>query len=177
MSTREKNLLIILCLAGFLMLNFFLFSQYRQKKSLLEVGLDTAKNELQLAITLQENSVQISSEMDWLTEHEPQAADYQTIQAQLLKFVDSEASKVGLEKKKQAYETTDTSGTHFHRVQIIFNVTGREEALYRWLHAINEPTAFRAATQIRINPNSQDDTLVDCAVVISQWFPPNKAES
>jgi hypothetical protein len=176
MSAREKNLLILLCIAGFLMLNFFLFSQYRQKKSLLEIGLDTAKNELQLAITLQENSVQISTEMDWLTKHEPQVAEYQTIQAELQKFVDAEAGKVGLTVKKQSFETTDTSGTHFHRAQIIFNVTGREEALYRWLHAINEPTALRAATQIRISPNS-DDTLIDCAAVISQWFPPNKAES
>ncbi len=177
MSAREKNLLIILCLAGFVMLNFFLFSQYRQKKSLLESKLETAKTELQLAITLQENSVQISSEMDWLTQHETEPAEYQTIQAELQQFVDAEARKVGLEVKKQDFEATDTSGTHFHRVQIVFNVTGKEEALYRWLHAINEPTAFRAATQLRLGPNSQDDKLIDCVAVISQWFPPNKSES
>ncbi|MEY3394136.1 MAG: hypothetical protein RL346_372 [Verrucomicrobiota bacterium] len=143
---------------------------------MLEIGLDNAKNELQLAITLQENSVQISSEMDWLAEHEPQPADYQTIQEELQKFVVGEAGKVGLTVKKQNFNTTDTSGTHFHRVQIIFNVSGREESLYRWLHAINEPTALRAASQILLSPNT-DDTLIDCEAVVSQWFIPNKAES
>jgi len=176
MSSREKNLIILLLLAGFLMLNFFLYAQYNQKKNLLETKLETAKTQLQLAILTQESSAEYAAQMDWLAQHEPLAADFQTIQAELLNFAASEAQKNNLTIRPNSEEflPTDTTGTHFHRAQIKIIVTGREQDLYRWLHTINEPTAFRAAINIRLAPNSQDDTLIDCTAVTAQWFPPNK---
>jgi hypothetical protein len=178
MSSREKNLIMLLLLAGFLMLNFFLYTQYDQKKALLETNLETAKTELQLAILAQESSAEYAAQMDWLAQHEPAAAEYQTIQAELQSFAASEAQKTGLTiRPPQEFLATDITGTHFHRAQIKINVTGREQDLYRWLHIINEPTAFRAAINIRLAPNSQEDTLIDCTAVIAQWFPPNKSDS
>ena len=50
--------------------------------------------------------------------------------------------------------------------------TGQEQALYVWLDRLNQPTKLRMATQIRLTPNQQDDTKIDCTATIEQWFVP-----
>jgi hypothetical protein len=177
MSSREKKLLSLLLLAGFLLLNLFLYSQYQQKKALFETALETSQIELEQAKTSQDNATQYAEEMQWLADHEPAQTDAQTVQGQLQAFIETEAKAAGLTVKPQEFLATDTTGKHYHRAQIKISVTGREESLYRWLHSVNDPLAFRSAIEIRLNPNTQDDTLIDCKTVISQWFPAEKTDS
>ena len=176
MSSREKNLLSLLLLAGFVMFNFFLYSQYLQKKALFESSLDTAKMELQRAISSQDNATQYEEQMQWLADNEPPTIDAQTVQGQLQSFIEKEARAAGLTLKPQEFLPTDTSGKHYHRAQIQFSVTGKEESLYHWLNTINNPSSFRSAIQIRLTPNTKDDTLIDCTAVISQWFPAEQTD-
>lgn len=179
MSSREKNLLSLLLLAGFLMLNSFLYSQFKQRKIIYQTNHDKAKNNLQLAIIQQNSSKQFADQMQWLATHEPEPSDGETIQGQLQAYIDDQARVSGLTiKGKQRFLPTDApQGAHYHRAQIEISVTGQDQNLYRWLHTINEPSAFRAATQIRVSPNTQDDTLIDCTAIISQWFPAEKTDS
>jgi type II secretory pathway pseudopilin PulG len=178
MSSREQKLLSLLLLAGFIMFNFFLYSQYIQKKSLFQANLEAAKNQLQRAILIQDNSEQLSAEMQWLTDNEPEITDAETVQGKLQAFIANEASTAGLTiKGRQEFLPTDTSGAYYHRAQIKITVTGQEQDLYRWLHVMNDPAAFRSAIQIRLSPNTQDDALIDCIAVIGQWFPTQNSDS
>ena len=172
MSAREKNLLTLLLVAGFLILNFFLFTIYSEKKTTFESDLNAAKTSLQQAIVFSESSEQLAEEMEWLASNEPDPASYQDIQTQLQQFAESQARNLGLTIKSQEPLPTDESGTNYHRAQVRINLTGQEEALYKWFDAINDPRAFRTTYQIRMNPNGQDDTLIDCSATLSQWFPP-----
>lgn len=170
MSDREKQLLSILAIAGFIIANVFLFSLFSQKSSLATTQLDAAKANLQQAIALQESSSQLAEQMDWLAKTEPEPNNYQTVQTELQQFADAQAKNLGLTVKSE-FLPTDQSGVHYHRAQVKITLTGREQAIYSWFSAINDPAAFRAAYQIRISPNA-DDTLIDCSATLSQWFPP-----
>ncbi len=172
MSSREKNLLALLLVAGFIILNFFLYTLYVQKKNLFETGFTTAKNNLQQAIVQQEMSGQLAEEIEWLSQNEPDPIAYQEVQTKLQQFAESQARNLGLTIKRQELLPTDTSGVRYNRAQIRIDLTGREQALYRWFDAINDPTAFRSAFQIRISPNGKDDTLIDCSATLAQWFTP-----
>ena len=172
MSDREKKLLALLLFAGFVILNFFLFTIYSQTKARYTNDLETAKSKLQQAILFSESSEEYAEEMEWLNSNEPEPAAYQDIQSELQKFADAQARKLGLTVKKQDFLPTDQSGIYYHRVQVKINLTGNEKALYRWFNMINDPKAFRAAYQIILKPNSQDDTLIDCSATLAQWFPP-----
>lgn len=173
MSSREKKLLSLLLLAGFLMFNLFLYSQYLQKKNLFENALETAKIELQQAKTSQDNAAQYAEQMQWLAEHEPDPTNAQTVEGKFYPFVENQAVAAGLEITDKDYIPANTTGKHYHRAHIQISVTGREESLYRWLNAVNDPSAFRSAIQIVLKPNT-DDTLIDCVAHIFQWFPPEK---
>lgn len=172
MSEREKKLLMLLLIAGFLIVNFFLYSFYTQKKTLYANDLNSAKARLQQAIAFSESSNQLSEQMVWLAQHQPEPASYQDVQNKLQQFAETQAKSFGLTIKSQELLPTDESGIHYHRAQVKFNLTGQEEALYKWFDAINDPAAFRTTYQIRMSPNAKEDTLIDCSATLSQWFPP-----
>ena len=172
MSDREKKLLTLLLLAGFVIANFILFSAYQEKKAKADSDFVKAKALLQQAIIFSESSSQLAEEMKWLAENEPPAAAYQEVQTQLQQFAVTEAKNLGLTVKSQDLLPTDDTGAHYNRAQMKITLSGSEQALYRWFDAINDPAAFRAAYQIRLGPNTQDDKLIDCSATIAQWFPP-----
>jgi hypothetical protein len=172
MSDREKKLLALFLVAGFLIINFFLYSLYIQKKALYASDLEAAKARLQQAIAFSESSQQLAEQMDWLAKNEPEPATYQETQNTLQNFAETQARNFGLTIRSQELLPTDDSGVHYHRAQVKMNLTGREQDLYKWFDAINDPAAFRTTYHIRMNPNGQDDTLIDCSATLSQWFPP-----
>lgn len=172
MSAREKKLLSLLLVAGFLIVNFFLYTLYVQKRIAYTNDLNAAKASLQQAIAFSESADQLAEDMDWLAKNEPQPAAYQDVQTALQQFAEAQARNNGLTIKSQELLPTDESGVHYNRAQVRINLTGQEQNLYRWFDAINDPAAFRTAYQIRMTPNGQDDTLIDCSATLSQWFPP-----
>lgn len=172
MSTREKKLLFLFVFAGFVILNVFLFTLYSESEIRFTNDLETAKSTLQQAITISESSQLYADEMKWLADHEPAPAAYQDVQTSLQQFAETQARNFGLTIKSQELLPTDDSGFHYHRAQVKINLSGREDSLYKWFDAINDPSAFRSAYQIRLTPNTQDDTLIDCSATLSQWFPP-----
>lgn len=173
MSTREKRLLILFGIAGFLVLNFIGFNIYKTQQQAVAGKLSEARQKLQRAEIVNASREQVAEDMVWLSENEPEPADGQIVQTKLYEFCDSEAKSQQLTVKNQRPMPTDASdGRNYHRAKFQFTLTGKEENLYRWLHRVNMPTDFRVATQIRLNPNKEDDTLIDCVAVVEQWFVP-----
>lgn len=173
MSPREKKLLIFFATAGFVVINFLGFGYYQAKQGQFDRALNEARGQLQTAEMFQASREQVAGQMDWLAEHEPEPAANQDIQTRLQQLCEREARGMGLEILNQRPLPTDTeTGIHYHRAKMEFRVSGSEEALYRWLDRLNVPTDLRAATSIRLTPNSKDDTKIDCLATIEQWFVP-----
>lgn len=177
MSPREKNLLILFATAGFFILNLLGFKFYSAQRQ----SVDSKRKDAELKLANAENfrtmSGEVASEMDWLAQHEPEPAAYQDVQSALQQFGEREALAAGLTIKNQRPLDTDTSGTQFHRVKVQFNLLGPEQSLYRWFDRINVPSEFRAVTLIRLSPDREDETKIECTAVIEQWFVPIAPET
>ena len=152
MSDREKKLLALFLLAGFVIVNVFLFSFYSQKRDLYANDLNTAKSKLQQAIAFSESSDQLADQMEWLAQHEPQPSAYQDVENALQSFTETQARSMGLNIRRQEILPTDETGVRYHIAQVRFDVTGPEQALYRWLDAVNDPASFRTARTISSRP-------------------------
>jgi hypothetical protein len=173
MSPREKKLLIFFGLAGFVIVNFLAFNFASTKRIDVNAQRTDAEQKLAQAEMFQESREQVTDEMEWLAKHEPEPAANQDVQTSLQQIVEREAKAVGLTiKPGQKPLPTDTTGTHFHRAKIQITVTGPEDALYRWFDKLNVPDQLRISSQIRLSPNPQDDTKIDCTATIEQWFVP-----
>ena len=160
MSDREKKLLIFFGIAGFVILNILAFNFAQAKRVQVNQDKTSAQARLESSELFREKRDQI----------EPAAA--QDVQTKLQQFAEKKAGDFGLTIKSQKPMPTDTTGVHFHRVQFQFVVTGAEDALYQWFDQINMPDQLRHAAQIRLSPNTQDDTQIDCTTTIEQFFVP-----
>lgn len=172
MSAREKKLLVFFALAGFAILNFLAFNFATAKRAEVNSNRSLAQQELDTAEQFQESRQQVTDEMAWLAEHEPQPTANQDIQTTLQQLAEREAKTTGLTIKTQKPLPTDSTGVHFHRAKLQITVTGTEQALYQWFDRLNVPDQLRVASQIRLTPNQQDDTKIDCTATIEQWFVP-----
>lgn len=173
MSPREKKLLILFATAGFVIINFLLFGFLKTKGIEADRKLNEAKVAVQEAEFVSNSRDQVLDEMNWLSEHEPEPAANQDIQTQLQALCEREAKSAGLTINTQKPLPTEApEGAHFHRAKFLITVTGREEALYRWLDRLNVPEELRIASQIRLSPDKKDDTLIDASVTVDQWFVP-----
>lgn len=178
MSARERRLVILLGLIGFGLLNLFAFKWFQQKKESVRRARGQAEVTLQNARAFLEMRQQFADEIDWLGKHEPQPAAVQEVESSLQRFVQEEAVKAGLTVKRQKIQPADRAeGATYHRARVEFQVTGSESALYGWLYKLQAPEQFRAPTALRLTPERDDDTKIDCTVVIEQWFVPQPVEA
>ncbi|MEO8617662.1 MAG: hypothetical protein ABI600_21215 [Luteolibacter sp.] len=176
MSPREKKLLTFFAIAGFAVINFLGIGYYKTKRIEVTNQQNQARQKLETAKNFSASREQVTDQMDWLAAHEPQPSANQDVQTQLQQLTEREAKSTGLTIKTQKPLPTDaTAGHYYHRAKIQITVTGTEEALYRWFDHLNMPDSFRIASQIRISPNAQDDTKIDCTATIEQWFVPPSA--
>lgn len=176
MSPREQKLLIFFAVAAFAIVNFLGYGFATAKRQEVDASRAQARDQLATADMFRDSRAQVTDQMDWLTENEPQPMANQDAQTQLQELVEREARATGLTIKTQKPLPTDaTEGRYYHRAKLQINVTGGEEALYRWFDRLNMPDQFRAATQIRLSPNKEDDTKIDCSATIEQWFIPPPA--
>ena len=177
MSSREQKLLIFFAVAGFLVINFLLIGFLNKQKKKATDGLVDAKNKLQLAERISDERDQVADEMDWLAENEPEPAAEQDIQTKLNQLGMREATNNGLTIKSQKpLPAVIKEGQHFQRALFQFTLSGSEDSLYKWFNAINMPDQLRVASIIRLSPNTQDDTKIDCVATVAQAFVPATGE-
>jgi hypothetical protein len=173
MSDREKKLIIFFALAGFAILNFLGYGFAMKARGKANADRALADQKLTTAEAYQESREKVSQEMEWLTKHEPEPAAPQDVQTKLQLFAEGQAKEVGLTVKTQKLLPADVAaGKYYHRAKCQLTVTGTEQALYQWFDRLNVPDQFRNATQIRLTPNQQDDTKIDCTATVEQWFVP-----
>jgi hypothetical protein len=173
MSPREKRLLAFFGIAGFLILNFLAFGFYSNQRDRIRADRNLATQELQLAQIARESREQVLDQMDWLAEHEPEPAAYQDVQTTLQQLAEREAIGAGLTIRNQRPMPTE-SNTHFDTVKVQLTVAGTEQALYLWFDRLNIPAQLRAVTFIRLQPDRENDTLIDCTAIVEQWFVPSE---
>jgi hypothetical protein len=173
MSPREKKLLILFGVAGFIILNFLAFGFLKSKSLEVERKRGEARRKLDTAQLFMNSREQVADQMEWLAEHEPKPAANQDVQTSLQQLGEKEARATGLTIKSQKPLPTEMGeGHNYHRAKIQFTVNGPEDALYKWFDKLNSPEQFRIASSIKISPNSQDDTKIDCIATIEQYFVP-----
>lgn len=186
MNTREKRLLILFGVVIFAMLNFYGYNVYAQKMGTLEGEIGSEGNPIlgkpptgligEIAVAEQnlEERDQKEQEMAWLAEVQPEPEDGGAVQSKLEGFVTQQAVAASLTTDRPKILPNDETGVYYHKAIFEIKVTGKEDSLYRWLVKIQDPSAFRAITSLRLSPNREDDTLIDAVVRVQQWYVPKE---
>lgn len=171
MSDREKKLVLLFGLAAFILLNAFGVSWFRGYADKLKLELKAAQKEVVTADEASQKFDTVIEEMDWMAEHAPEERNGQLFATELEQYGSNQAKTHQL-TATPTFLPNDETGVHFHRAKVQFKATGMENSLYRWLGRLQMPDQFRAITFLRLSPDAKDDTLIDCVVVVEQWYVP-----
>ncbi|HAT19172.1 MAG TPA: hypothetical protein DCS85_03355 [Verrucomicrobiales bacterium] len=183
MSDREKKLIILVGILVFVVLNLGAYQVWyapRKKEAVNdEEKFVIMKGEAMAAMDAQDFK---RAEIEWLERNEQkQIKSPQKALADLEALANREAKRRGLTVKRVKPMTgIEGEKLEFSRARLEIEVSGREQVLFQWIDRLNSPSELRTATSLRINPKKDDDTQVDCAVVLEQWFVPegrDEAES
>lgn len=174
MSSRERNLLILLIAMAFIVANFLAYSAWYQPKM---EALETAKEGAERKADFNEAEAGsldlIQQDREWLERFEPQPTSAGKAATRIQQLAESEAVRSGLTIKRKDFgdQILDPALT-YHRVRYQIEVSGAESSVYRWLDRLHSPNEFRAVTYVRLNPQRDDATRAECEVYIDQWFLP-----
>jgi hypothetical protein len=174
MSQREKKLLIIAAVVIALLGCFWVVNFYQKKTISIKAEKRNLQDEVALSEGLLKVKEQISDEMNWLQAHEPKAESGEQVPARLQEFCATEASNASMTIKSQKILPNIEDSPRYHRAIVDFTITGKEQMLYQWFDRIHSPDDFRVINSITMTPNREDDTQIDCAVAVEQWYVPIK---
>ncbi len=176
MSDREKNLIRIVGVLLFVILNLGVFKLWYLPQKQAAEAREKEFVELKMkALAALGNQDSKRDEIDWLQRSEQKLIkSSQKALADLEAMANREAKRRGLTVKR-VRPMPAIEDQEFSRARVEIEVSGREQVLFQWIDRLNSPSELRTATSMRINPKKDDDTQVDCAIILEQWFVPEGA--
>ncbi|MBB5352257.1 type II secretory pathway component PulM [Haloferula luteola] len=172
MNDREKKLLIGLGVALFGVANLGAFKYFETTQKKVVKQIQQHEQTLEIAQFAREQSNAVQGEIEWLEKNQKDPKEAELVPSELEKFVTGRAAAAGLTLTRPKILDNRTDGAFFERARFQISVSGKEEALYRWLTELQSPKDFRAITALRLSPNREDDTLIDAVVQVEEWFQP-----
>lgn len=116
-----------------------------------------------------------SARGQWLTKTQPmEKSDLEAENETLQQLVDK-AKAQGLTVEQQAYQER-VKNEYYHQHGVTLTVKGELPNVFRWIYSVQSPADFRVVPQMRIVPDKQDPSKVDCSIQFWHWYQPTIAE-
>ncbi|NWK54007.1 hypothetical protein HW115_00165 [Verrucomicrobiaceae bacterium N1E253] len=178
MNEREKKLVLILAAAGLLVVSLFGYTTYSGAMQKKKVELKKGSDELKLKKRELEQALQRIDEVEWLAQNMPTSGTHTKIRSELVSFVEQSCAKykVNVKKRPSALrENLEEQGVFKSAVvKVMVNCTDKQ--MYDLFCLLQNPREARSITRMRIIPQRDDATKVDCELEITQWYSPEDEE-
>ena len=170
MTTREKNLLAVLGIAFFIILNFVAYLKFYEPEVLKanRTKMD-AENRLKQAQSILANRDSLEADRRWLEGTGEVVTTPQLAQSQLQALIRKQADARNLDTRDERIETY-IPGDHYDRVRVTYKATGMEDRIQQWLLSIHQPKQRQVITRLELKPQSNDLTRVECTVEVEKWI-------
>lgn len=174
MNEREKKLLTVLFGAAFIIANVFGYSMYNAGMKRMQAELHNGGKELKKKTDELVKADTRVDEMNWLAENQPAEGTHGRVGAELATYTERSAGRYGVNIKKRPSPLREDAGEggayRSAKVKVVGNA--RDDAMYRWLTDLQDPKKSRSVTFLRIAPQRDDPTRIDCELEVTQWFSP-----
>ena len=172
MNDRERNLILVLGVALFLVVNIFLYTSYQdvmKKNTRLQKANADKLVEIKQSLSASDEK---QANRDWLDQYAPSEGTHGQIGAELATLTEKSGLRYGVTMKKRPNPTNkneDEFGNYSSAtVKVIGNAMDRP--IYSWMVDLQNPELSRSITSIHIRQQRDDNTRMDCSLEITQWF-------
>lgn len=109
--------------------------------------------------------------LDWLQSAQPAMTSENQASEELLETLLDAAAAQGLTvQKKQLHEPVNAA--YYREVGVTLTIRGPLPSVFRWMHGLLAPAAFRVVSQMKITPDTANPSDVIAVVHISQLHAP-----
>lgn len=174
MNDREKKLTFFLLAIVLLIGSMFLYTSYNAKMAKNRATFKRNQEELERMKVELFDSKSKAKEEEWLNENLPTESTHGKVSSDLAGFTEKSAERNGVEFKTRPRPTDEDPDEFGAYRSAVVRVKGSamDAPLYRWLVDLQSPKDHRSITSLRIIPQRDDDTKVECELEVSQWFTP-----
>lgn len=176
MNKREKTLITVLFSVAFFILNIFLFTSYQagmqKKRSQLNNGTKQLK-QMEADLAVWDSQAQ---DVEWLSNNQPGMGVHGNIGADLVKETVTVAQRHGvkLPALPSPLPADNEEFGVYQSARVKVKANAMDDQLYKWLTDLQDPERSRSITSLRISPQRDDQTRVDCELEVAQWFTPER---
>lgn len=178
MNEREKKLIFILFGAAFLIANVFAFTTYQKAMARKQIELTRKTQDYEKKMEELDKADSRLEERRWLENHAPKEGTHAEVRAELVTFTEQSAGRRQVKlKRRPELLSADTKQDGAYRsasIKVIANAEDKQ--LYSWLADLQDPEKSRTITSLRITPQRDDPTRVDCVLEVASWFTPKSEE-
>ncbi len=169
MSEREKNLLLIMLGALFIVANvgayLYVFEPQMNKARSAKLGAERKLEQAEGTLAREE---QIQPDKDWLETTGSTVVTPEQAQTKLRGLIKRQADSKGLDTRSLTYIRFE-EGAHYTRVRVFHKCTGMEEKMQQFLTAIHKPKQRQVITKLKLKPQANDLERIDCEIEVEQW--------
>lgn len=181
MKNREKALLVVFAiLFGFIVGGGLLTYSLKNYRSISEENAKLRKRVTEMTRNIAQGA-EWQGRSDWADNNVPSFGSLEEARSKLLEVVQACAQKEsvtvsGKEFIEQAKAIAGLDGTvpeqqgYFDKASVKLTLNGvKEEQLYKWMFALQEPRSFLGITRFQMVPSGQGKT-VNCEVEVTQFY-------
>ena len=172
LKTREQRLLFAFIATLFLAASWYLWKFYKsQRDHASEVAFQLSLQEAEFDELLEERD-KWTRRSEWLDAFQPNYSSRAEVDNELLE----EARAIGVDGVTTKgftllppIETID-----YVQAGVTFTAQGELPHVFEWLHTLQRPETFRVIRGLKVIPNKEEPTLVDCEIELLKWYRPGQ---
>ena len=170
MKPSEKRLLFGLLGLLFIGVGVIGSDYYFDRRNELLADRTTLENEWITIETLFEEKEVWELRGAWLERHQPTFTSTEAIDQAIFKEALA-AEAEGVATSKQALLPTVTTSDYI-QAGVSLSATGDLASVFRWLHDLNRPEAFRVIRNIKVSPDKDDSGKIVALFELLRWYAP-----
>lgn len=168
LSSRERRLMTLLLVAGFIVLNFLGYQALAQRRTAALARQRTLQFDIARLKELQAAKPLADINTEWINNHLPAYTDIDQLETHLFNVVTSKAAAAGVELTKKDPRPTQKDDS-VHRSIMDLEATAEMEDLVSFLHSLQGREDFRFISFLELTP-TKDEERVRCQAQIQQWW-------
>ncbi len=173
MKQSEKTLLAVFL--GLLLIggNWMLFQLFSEHTSTYDDDIARLTSRRAQLNKLAEERPEWLDRKNWVTSKLPLYPSIDERDTYLINFIRRSASDSGVEIDRGPEAIPSKIEGHFESTGVSVTVKGEIESVTRFLYALQEPTAFRALTSVRLQPAKKGESALRTEISVQQWWAAN----
>ena len=170
--TKSEKTLLALCLTVLvLVVGFFVWKNYRTRLAAAQEKIENLQSRFTAAVAASGDAPFWKERQAWLDATMPAMGDGGQAHSLFLEQLQSTARQRGLTITSPVLLKPE-GGPHHRDLSISLQITGQDNALFRWLADLQSPEKLQLIKYLLLTPVAGQPTKMACNVTVARLFKP-----